>query len=511
MRIKIASRKSDLARIQAYTVGDILTQAFPDTQVEYEFSSSLGDQNLDDPLWTMGDKGVFTQDFHAGLLDGRFDLVVHSWKDLPTEARQGTRIVGTLEREDARDVLLVSRVGWEEVKKTGKLILLTSSPRRMYNLENFVKWALPCEIKEVEFRDVRGNVPTRIGKLLSGQGHALIAAKAGLDRLLSAQRDEFAEMQKGLRESLAQCRWMVLPLRENPSAAAQGALAFEVKEGRDDLIQMLRKITDTVSEERVEEERRILSSHGGGCHQKIGVTSLQRDFGQILSLRGLTEAGVVLNEFRVTHPSHEEIPQATKDQISPLEPKDSNWFERVPLAESEWRSSLESSEALWVARDSSLPEEARLSEETFVWAAGVKTWAKLADRGIWVHGSAESLGEREEPLIDELIGRSLNWLKLTHQDATDLGGYETLATYKLAPKKSHPDLSGKTHFYWMSGSSFQQAVIYFPWIASSGYHACGPGHTYDHLKTQMQPGAHLSVFLDHSTWLSTVLKEKTSS
>ena len=133
MRVTLASRRSELARIQAYQVGDALRLAAPHTEVSYSFHESLGDLNQNDPLWQMPEKGVFTQDFRAGLLRGDFDLVVHSWKDLAIEDDPDTEIAATLPRADARDLLLVPGSRWPEIERTGAMSILTSSPRRGYN------------------------------------------------------------------------------------------------------------------------------------------------------------------------------------------------------------------------------------------------------------------------------------------------------------------------------------------------------------------------------------------
>src|SRR2546427_1150063 len=107
MRVTIASRRSELARIQALQVGEALHRAHPQIEINYSFHESLGDKNLERPLWQMPEKGVFTQDFREGLLRGDFDLVVHSWKDLAIEHDPETEVVATLPRADARDLLLV--------------------------------------------------------------------------------------------------------------------------------------------------------------------------------------------------------------------------------------------------------------------------------------------------------------------------------------------------------------------------------------------------------------------
>src|SRR3954471_12316352 len=239
MRVTIGSRRSDLARIQAYQVGEALRVAHPQIEIDYSFHESLGDKNLNDPLWKMPEKGVFTQDFREGLLRGDFDLVVHSWKDLAIEDDPETEIVATLRRADQRDLLIVRQDRWSQVEQTGRLSILTSSPRRAHNLDSFLRAALPADIETIKFGNVRGNVPTRVRKLLESDADGLIVAKAAIDRLLEAPQPEFAETQMFLREALSRCRWMVLPLRENPSAPAQGALAVEISRQRADLRELL--------------------------------------------------------------------------------------------------------------------------------------------------------------------------------------------------------------------------------------------------------------------------------
>src|SRR5258707_1002411 len=119
MRVTIASRRSDLARVQAYQVGEALQIAHPQIEINYSFHESLGDRNQNDPLWQMPEKGVFTQDFRKGLLRGDFDLVVHSWKDLAIEDDPETEIAATLPRADARDLLLVPKNRWPEIARAG--------------------------------------------------------------------------------------------------------------------------------------------------------------------------------------------------------------------------------------------------------------------------------------------------------------------------------------------------------------------------------------------------------
>jgi len=196
VRLRVSGRSSDLSRIQIHQVASAFRTAVPDIEITSHFRESLGDKMQHDPLWSMPEKGVFTEDFVEDLRTGRTDLVVHSWKDLPTERAHGTRVVATLPRADTRDVLLVRRDRWRTVESGSKISILSSSPRRAHNLTPFLAWALPIQNLEIEFAPVRGNVPTRIRKLIEAEHHGLVVAKAALDRLLSSTAGEFASMRE---------------------------------------------------------------------------------------------------------------------------------------------------------------------------------------------------------------------------------------------------------------------------------------------------------------------------
>ncbi len=513
MRVTIASRRSDLARIQAIQVGEALRAAHPQIEINYSFHESLGDKNLNDPLWKMPEKGVFTQDFREGLLRRDFDLVVHSWKDLAIEVDPETEIVATLPRADARDLLLMRRDRWSEVERTGLMSILTSSPRRAYNLESFLPDVLPAQIKQLNFENVRGNVQTRVRKMLEQDVDGLIVAKAAIDRLLSATLAEFAETREFLREALAQCRWMVLPLSANPAAPAQGALAIEISRQRDDMRKLVAPLNCSDTFTAVEHEREILRSYGGGCHQKIGASVLRRSYGEITFLRGLTDDGRVLDH-RELKPSRPRPPKISKEEMWPLESTEADWFTRekiVSETEAVATGSVDSiasndpvastpgsgSQALWIARADALTDEWISKEPPIIWASGVQTWKRLARRGVWVNGCAESLGEQEPPRIETLAGRSPDWLKLTHESGYTEGDLPAVATYRLAPKSEPADLRGKKYFFWKSGSSFEYALSKNPWLKSMT-HFCGPGNTQ---RILWRNGVEPHIFLDRDQWL----------
>ena len=499
MRVKVASRRSDLARLQAQVVGNALKNAHPGLTVEFHYRESLGDVNQNDPLWKMPERGVFTEDFRAGLTSGEWDMVVHSWKDLPVEERADTQIAATLPRAGARDLFLLRKDSRASMALAGgKLRVLSSSPRRKYNLESCLVRLLPFAEVELEFLSVRGNVPTRLEKLLRGDGDALVMAKAALDRLLSAEAEEFRPTRELLRSMLERLDWMVMPLSVNPAAAAQGALAVEIKRGRVDLLNLFTSIhcADTYAD--VVLEREILAKHGGGCHQKIGASVFRTEMGRVLSLRGVREDGQVLNEFRVL--DGKEIPPARADAFFPRREELSAFFERKELASLPTKPEG----PLVVAKSEAMPQSWVFGDATILWTAGLTTWERLAKRGHWVNGTFDGLGEAD-PGIGNLLGEAHSFTKLSHTRGEKGFARALLGTYELLERDSVPDLRGRTHFFWMSGSQFDVAIRRFPEIGSA-VHASGPGHTHRHLRSVLGPDAMIYQFLSIEEWKKEILK-----
>ncbi len=462
MDLLIASRQSDLARLQAYQVGDCLASL--GHNIKYHFRESLGDINQDDPLWKMPEKGVFTEDFREGLEKGEWDMVVHSWKDLPIDPLPKTELVATLPRADARDVLLFKKNHLAKVKSEGHLKIYSSSPRRIYNLTPFFKNSFPCEIKEVNFSSVRGNILTRVSKLMQeGEVDGLIVAKAALDRLLSVHREEFVEGQEALKTYLADCLVQVLPLSENPTAAAQGALAIEIRKDRGDLKKVLQEIHCSKTWNNASAEREILKGHGGGCHQKIGVTRFSLENGEVTVLRGETEQGEVLQKLSYSQP----LPVLQNPCL-----KEFKLFEREKLP----ISSPLPGDAHFLAKAEALPSDYKLPEGDVIWTSGVSSWFKLARRGYWVSGCSDSIGEEGLEEMGPLF-QNRKWCKWTHDEAPPSNDKSVIHSYQLKALDPVEDFSQYQEFFWMSGSQFERAVQLYPKILQA-QHFCGPGHTY---------------------------------
>ena len=295
--IKIISRKSDLAVIQAEIVANALKQADKDISVSFIKKETEGDIDQLTSLSKLSNIGVFTNDIRDSLLNNEADLAVHSLKDLPIEDQKDTLIVSMLERADSRDILFLKKDIFENYNYK-ELRILTSSPRRVYNFSNFLESLIPFNPSNITFEDVRGNIPTRLEKLLNGDCQGLIVAKAAIDRLISyGNKDISAKIQSYLDDLL----WMIIPLSLNPCAPGQGAIAIEVNSKRKDIIELVNKINHNETFSQVAKEREILQNYGGGCHQKIGVSIESKFFGQILTIKGQTEEGLEIEKREVVN------------------------------------------------------------------------------------------------------------------------------------------------------------------------------------------------------------------
>ena len=207
--------------------------------------------------------GQFTRDIERALLDGRIDLAVHSYKDLPTADVDGLVIGAVLPRADARDCLVTRHGGPMAALPEGARVG-TSSPRRAAQLRS----ARP----DLVAVPIRGNVETRLRRLRDGEYDAVLLAAAGLDRL-GVSVPEHARLSFELS----------LP------APAQGALALQVRAADNELVARLAAVDDRPTRIAVEVERRLLRRIGGGCLAPLGV--LAEVNSEVLRLRAAYEAG----------------------------------------------------------------------------------------------------------------------------------------------------------------------------------------------------------------------------
>ena len=265
-RLIIGTRRSALALRQTEIVAQLLRELEPGLQIQMETFHTTGDRILEKPLQEFGGKGVFVTELEQAILEGRVDLAVHSAKDMPMELEKGLEIVGVPKREDPRDVLVTRRgdfpedclqgrfpIFGEKICPSGQRLRIgTSSPRRKLQIERLS--GMPQ--KRICCQTLRGNVQTRLGKLLEGRYDGIILAAAGLKRLGLLEDERFS--------------FCFLDPEEFVPAGGQGILAIEGRPGTR-AAALCGRISDEDSRLSLLAERGVLDILGAGCHEPVGV------------------------------------------------------------------------------------------------------------------------------------------------------------------------------------------------------------------------------------------------
>jgi hydroxymethylbilane synthase len=251
MQLTFATRPSALARWQTARVIQLLQAAHPGLGCREQVITTTGDRLLDQPLPAIGGKGLFTSELEEALLSGKVHAAVHSLKDLPLQDTPGLGIAAIPERESAHDAL-VSAEEWTLSSLPEGARVGTCSPRRSAQLL--------ARRPDLTILPLRGNVDTRVRKVLNGEYHAIVLAQAGLTRL---------RLQAHISE--------VFPLDVMLPAPGQGALAVQCLAEDRETIELFSAIHDPLSAAAVSAERAFLSGLGGGCSLPVAAFAEKND------------------------------------------------------------------------------------------------------------------------------------------------------------------------------------------------------------------------------------------
>ena len=260
--VRIGSRKSQLALVQTHWVQGQLQKLHPDCEFEVCTMSTQGDHILDVALAKIGDKGLFTKELELSMLRQATDLAVHSLKDLPTNLPEGLMLGIITEREDPADALVVhsNYKNYQIDTLPEGAVIGTSSLRRLAQL----RYHYP----HLVFKDIRGNLNTRLAKLDSGDYDGIILAVAGLKRLDFGDRIH-----------------QIIPADVSLHAVGQGALGIECRDGDTEILELLQGLSHQPTTQRCLAERSFLRALEGGCQVPIGVNTVLAD--EQLTLTGM--------------------------------------------------------------------------------------------------------------------------------------------------------------------------------------------------------------------------------
>lgn len=299
----LGTRGSDLALTQARMTEAALAEVGIDVQIEVV--KTIGDKRPDLKLseFALGDnpvvdKGIFTKELEEALIRGDIDFAVHSLKDVPTELGEGFEICATLPRADIADVLLTTSQG--NGVETG-MTVATSSVRRARQME----WLYPG----IKIVDIRGNVPTRIRKLIENDAwDGILLARAGIERL-----GIFTPGQSSFEFGGATVYATELKPSQFLPAAGQGAVSMEIRSDNDAARAALAKINHEPTFQRVAAERAFLHRLQAGCQTPVGAWTWFEDDGATLGM-----SVRVFDEDDPAAAPHECIARAKPDDLKGL-------------------------------------------------------------------------------------------------------------------------------------------------------------------------------------------------
>jgi hydroxymethylbilane synthase len=485
---KIGTRGSLLAVTQSTLMKNEL-ERISGEKFELVLIKTQGDQITNKPLWQLEGKDFFTKELDEALLANQVDLVIHSYKDLGSERPQGIKLAAVTERKFAHDVLLINQETISKLKTwKGDFVVGTSSPRRIANLTHSLSDYLPGK-PQIRCETLRGNVNTRIGKLKSGDYHAITLALAGVERL--AQGEKSAQE---LRDLLVGMNYFVLPQSVFPSAASQGALGLEINESREDegkLFHIISQLAHPRTVEEVFRERKAFKEYGGGCHLAVGihVKKINDDLflhvnsgevdGKRIEKKWLEgyELPKINGKLFVGFPTNTH-PEVVCDEYLKKIPE----AKKVDLHNKHvFVTSMYALETLKVS-----------TQAEGVWAAGAKSARDLAARGLWVNGTADSLGTEDLKALRSskalaMIHKNLSseWTVLTHpKSKSDLG--KVVGCYERVPQNVSIEFENKLKevggCLWTSFPQYEAYLEKFPFLKNA-QHFCGMGKTWQEFKT----------------------------
>lgn len=258
-RLRLATRGSALALAQSELVAAALRAADPALDVEFVEVRTEGDADRRTPLSILGGRGVFVRAVEEALLDGRADIAMHSLKDVPTAMPDGLVLAAFLERGDPRDALVAS--GGRRLRDLPPGATVGTSSNRRAALLRALR-------PDLEVRDVRGNIDTRVRRVSEGAYDAVLLAAAGLDRI--GRLDEATQLFEAM---------------EFVPAPGQGTIVVECRGGDGATRALLERIDHAPTHAASVAERSFLAALGSGCTLPVGAFA-QID-GDLLSLRAM--------------------------------------------------------------------------------------------------------------------------------------------------------------------------------------------------------------------------------
>ena len=272
-KLVIATRRSKLALWQSEFVKSELEKHYPNMEIVLQEFVTKGDKILDVPLAKIGGKGLFTKELEIAMLEGEAHLAVHSLKDVPTQFEEGLQLTAVTKRYDPRDALLSNKYSSIEELPKGAVIGTTSLRRRM---------ALKLLRPDIELKDLRGNINTRIAKLNAGEYDAIILAATGVQKL-------------GIQNEVK----YFVPISTDEMIPSMGQATLGIETTKDpEIVKLLSVLNDKNAQIESTIERGFVDTLQGGCQVPIGVkaTILDDESIRVQAIVGLPDGSESISE-----------------------------------------------------------------------------------------------------------------------------------------------------------------------------------------------------------------------
>ena len=272
-KLVIATRKSQLALWQSEYIKAQLKEHYPNMEVELKTFSTKADKILDVPLAKIGGKGLFTKELEVALLSKEADIAVHSLKDVPVEFEEGFKLAALSQRFDPRDALLSEHYSTIEELPQGAVVGTTSLRRRLE-----IKLLRP----DLELKDLRGNINTRIAKLKAGEYDAIILAATGVQKL---------QIENEVKHFTPISTYDMIP------SMGQATLGIETLDNPE-LIELLSVLHDKNAQIESTIERDFVRTLQGGCQVPIGIkaTILDENSIDVRAIVGMPDGSEYIQE-----------------------------------------------------------------------------------------------------------------------------------------------------------------------------------------------------------------------
>ena len=277
-KIIIGTRGSKLSLSYAEKVKHLLSFVTKKIEIKIQTIKTSGDINHDKKISDIGGKNIFCKEIENDLLERKVDIAVHSLKDMDSFEESNLTIAAYIKRNDPRDALILNK----KKSLSGNILIGSSSKRRELQFKP--------HLKKAKYKNIRGNIDTRISKVKEGKYDGTILALAGIQTL---------KLENEIKK--------IYSTEEIIPAAGQGIIAVQCRKDNIDIIRELRKINDEETELCALTEKSLLKTIGGDCHTAVGAYAKMEHDNIIIISQLFSDDG--LKSFSVTKTGEKKLPE----------------------------------------------------------------------------------------------------------------------------------------------------------------------------------------------------------